>query len=821
MNNRFSDSTEQAEKRKQNANRIVIILIFILIVFDIFSTSNYVDQQTPRQLYAMILSYVATAISFIFAWLIRKNRVTIAVWGLIVLNILCLFLSPFLGTGLGIPYGLTSIAFTLVISGQCLPRRQIAFANLLGLVSGIGIYVLDISLPPELVPSMSLSSNIYITTIILVGLILVLMFVVARQFKDYTIRTKLIILFLAASIIPLSILTSLNYINSRNALIDNANSVLGASATITASQLDRYFIQGMGVVGSEAQLPDVVDYLSLPDGARAGSDTEKRAQKFIYALARQDVLYTESISIIDLQGRILADSTPFDVGTSKSDTDYFQKVIKTGLPYATPIKFDQQTGLASIYFAAPVRDATGRIIGALSKQYQAARLQADISKNTNLAGTDSFAILLDQNHLRLADGSDESLVYKTLVPLTAKKMEDLQAAELLPPGTRSKLSTSQADFVAYLNNVQNQPYFATELHLDHIDVEQVATAKMATQPWTVAFAQPQKVFLEPINGQTRNNVLISILISLLVAGLGFVVSQTIAGPIIRLTKTARSVIEGDLFISASVETRDEIGDLASSFNTMTVQLRSLIDSLEERIADRTAVAESARAEAEASAAEAQSARKDLEAQIWLVTGQTQLAAAIRSEPNLSKLANNIIRQVSQYVGAQAGVLYLLEKETLKQTGSYSFRARPGFEGTFQLGQGLVGQVAADNRSIVLTRPENATIISTGLVDFAPRQVLLTPFDENGQVAGVLELATLTAFTKRHEDFLAHVSESIGIAVRTAQARQRLADVLLETQQQAEELQAQEEELRAANEELQAQAENLRSVRGEKAQKDEA
>jgi len=77
---------------------------------------------------------------------------------------------------------------------------------------------------------------------------------------------------------------------------------------------------------------------------------------------------------------------------------------------------------------------------------------------------------------------------------------------------------------------------------------------------------------------------------------------------------------------------------------------------------------------------------------------------------------------------------------------------------------------------------------------------------------VIELAILTTFTKPHQTLLERSSENYRIAFLTGRTRQRLEDLLVESQLQAEELQAQEEELRAANEELQAQANNMKALR---------
>jgi GAF domain-containing protein len=64
-------------------------------------------------------------------------------------------------------------------------------------------------------------------------------------------------------------------------------------------------------------------------------------------------------------------------------------------------------------------------------------------------------------------------------------------------------------------------------------------------------------------------------------------------------------------------------------------------------------------------------------------------------------------------------------------------------------------------------------------------VLIAPISTDGQVFGVVELATLGQFSAEHETFLKRVSESIAIALRTAQTRERIASLLAESQRQTE------------------------------------
>ncbi|MBI3144697.1 MAG: response regulator, partial [Pseudogulbenkiania sp.] len=60
----------------------------------------------------------------------------------------------------------------------------------------------------------------------------------------------------------------------------------------------------------------------------------------------------------------------------------------------------------------------------------------------------------------------------------------------------------------------------------------------------------------------------------------FVLRRNIVGPVQRLTGVAERVAAGDLSARAVVEARDEIGVLASSFNTMTQRLAETIEHLE-------------------------------------------------------------------------------------------------------------------------------------------------------------------------------------------------------------------------------------------------
>ena len=85
----------------------------------------------------------------------------------------------------------------------------------------------------------------------------------------------------------------------------------------------------------------------------------------------------------------------------------------------------------------------------------------------------------------------------------------------------------------------------------------------------------------------------SLAVALVTAVIAAVVTRQITQPIVRLTKSALNIAEGDLDQQVPVKSRDEIGILAYVFNRMAADLKALYEDLEEKVAQRTALLQSA------------------------------------------------------------------------------------------------------------------------------------------------------------------------------------------------------------------------------------
>nr|WP_122584724.1 response regulator [Pseudomonas viridiflava] len=197
---------------------------------------------------------------------------------------------------------------------------------------------------------------------------------------------------------------------------------------------------------------------------------------------------------------------------------------------------------------------------------------------------------------------------------------------------------------------------------------------------------------------------------------------------------------------------------------------------------------------------------------WLRNGQSELAEHVLGQLTLSMLGRNILQFLAHYLGASVAAVYVRQEHGgLTRIASYGFsREQEERDQTIHSDEGIVGQAARQDRVITLKDvPVDYFKVSSGLGDGSPRSVIVVPTSNDDQVNGVIELGFLHALTEQDVEFLELISDNIGTSIEAARYRQRLQEVLAETQQLNEELQVQQEELRTANEELEEQSRILK------------
>ncbi|WP_406821749.1 response regulator [Pseudomonas sp. KnCO4] len=280
----------------------------------------------------------------------------------------------------------------------------------------------------------------------------------------------------------------------------------------------------------------------------------------------------------------------------------------------------------------------------------------------------------------------------------------------------------------------------------------------------------------------------------------------------RLTDEIRK--EFDALISAEQQLRMTRNERVSSV-TVTVMLSFVLfivglSALLAYLGRRDLLALSASYDANLHAQ--QRATEHLEHQAWLRNGQTQLAEQVLGQLTLSMLGDNILRFFAGYLGSVVGAMYVRDEHGhLVRVACYGLDAEEqAREQVLGDHEGLLAQAVREGRLLRLDNlPEGYFHLSSGLGRGLPLSAVLMPAGEGAQVNGVLELGFLRPLLPRDEELLQRLGGNIGISIDSARYRQRLQEVLAETQQLNEELQVQQEELKTANEELEEQSRVLK------------
>src|SRR5437868_6728964 len=237
-----------------------------------------------------------------------------------------------------------------------------------------------------------------------------------------------------------------------------------------------------------------------------------------------------------------------------------------------------------------------------------------------------------------------------------------------------------------------------------------------------------------------------------------------------IAEVATAVTQGDLTRSISVESQGEVAALRDTINEM---IRNLRDTTQ----------------------------KNTE-QDWLKTNLAKFSRMLQGQRDLVAVGQMILSELAPVVGAQQAEFYVLagdedkgDKQKLKLLASFASGGHATHGREVDLGEGLVGQCAIEKKKLTISGVPAASFrISTGLSEQGAADVLVLPVIFEGQVRGVIELASLERFNPAHQAFLDQLTESIGIVINTIEANTRTENLLKQSQSLAVELQQTNEEL---------------------------
>ncbi|MEX2173688.1 MAG: HAMP domain-containing protein [Pirellulaceae bacterium] len=245
-----------------------------------------------------------------------------------------------------------------------------------------------------------------------------------------------------------------------------------------------------------------------------------------------------------------------------------------------------------------------------------------------------------------------------------------------------------------------------------------------------------------------------------------------------IAEVATAVTKGDLTRSINVQALGEVAALKDNINEM---IRNLKDTT----------------------------LKNSE-QDWLKTNLAKFSRMLQGQRDLTTVGRMILSELVPVVGAQQAVFYVLDTAEdaaqLTLLASYAEQGQQSLGRRIRIGEGLTGQCALEKQKILVTNPpQNYFHVTSALGEASPQSIIVLPVIFEGEVKGVLELASFERFNPTHQAFLDQLTESIGIVLNTIEANMRTEGLLKQSQSLAQELQSRQEELQNTNQELEEKA----------------
>ncbi|WP_207513997.1 response regulator [Longitalea luteola] len=364
-----------------------------------------------------------------------------------------------------------------------------------------------------------------------------------------------------------------------------------------------------------------------------------------------------------------------------------------------------------------------------------------------------------------------------------------------------------------IDSVFNDPEVASSLSTDawRINVTSFLNALNELEDLLIVetrhLAQEKQEYLT--NALTRG-ILIVVVVIVAIIILLFLIIRSISSSLSDIKAAADRIALGETDLTVPVNSKDEIGDLAVSFNKLIMvskEYAGIADSIARgdyssdiNIRGKDDLLGKSLANMKSNLARLS---HETEVRTWMLTGATKLNDILRGEKDVLDLAQQVINLLTDYLKAQVGVIYVAEDDQLRLAGSYAFYHRKGNTNSIKIGEGLVGQAALEKKPIIFSNvPDDYVRVNSGLGQVSPKNILVYPFLYDDNVKGIIEIGTVREITDLDLQLLKIVAESIGIALNSSQVRAKQKELLEETQRQAEELVTQQEELKQTNEELQ-------------------
>ncbi|MDA9101393.1 ATP-binding protein, partial [Omnitrophica bacterium] len=400
----------------------------------------------------------------------------------------------------------------------------------------------------------------------------------------WTIRRKLIAILLALTLSGVFVVGWRAYAVAQGALEARVGQTLKKQAVSVVALLDNLFIERYRNIDNWISQDIMSDILT--------EDANGTIRNFLTTMKNEYNIYAD-IVYADTRGKIIAASRPRLIGQNVIEEKWFQDAFaKTGVQ-VHGLAFSKLAGQSVVTFAAPVR--TDLLLQApnfsgLDYGNPSPVLMADLGKN-NTKTIGVFAAFLDWSKII-------SLI--NTMPILEEETQHKGAYAMLINHDGLALTQPYFDKEAVIlheNLVENKiqaaaraiegknGYTVEKGRYGEKDLIGYASSTGQGQfkgfQWAILVFQNSEDALSVVKGLQAQILGIALLVGFIVSLITFFFARSITKPLVQLAIGAYHIARGDFSQKVKVQSKDELGALASSFNQMTDELNKTHNELTE------------------------------------------------------------------------------------------------------------------------------------------------------------------------------------------------------------------------------------------------
>jgi methyl-accepting chemotaxis protein PixJ len=401
------------------------------------------------------------------------------------------------------------------------------------------------------------------------------------NWSGLSLRVKATALAIALGTIPALAVGSITYSLADKFITQDIINAHQNEAVDAIDKMTRFMFERYGDVQVLANLP------IFSDAKLSAAVPLQEKQKLLEQFAKTYQVY-DSIAIYGLDGNLIVNGGT-KAPANNADREYFQMAIKTGKPFISEPIISKTTKVASLFFAAPIKDtATGKTIAVMRTRLPVKDLEKVVENSGNLEA---------QRNYHFFDRSGKIFM------ATEKEQVGHDVNADFPDGLAKQRAMGKAG--TWIGHDANQKTVETV----NAFVPTQAFQGMPDNQWGIVYTVESKEAFKQSQSLLISIALATVASAVVLGLVAAFLAERATRPIKTAAQTVEKIGQGELDARIDVVGEDELAVLGTNINKMAADLEALIEEQKAETGRIELARQEARMDADASVQEQRAAKE--------------------------------------------------------------------------------------------------------------------------------------------------------------------------------------------------------------------